>query len=145
MSRIAESIRNKLMMAGLAVASAVMFAADAGSTRAKIPTSGVEHIPAGNLFVPDVSLQTQDGRQVSFYRDLVKGKVVAIDFVFTTCHSICPRRVRTFSQVQDLVGNRLAKDVFLISVSVDPDNDTPSRLKSWAAGFGARPGWTLVT
>jgi protein SCO1/2 len=97
------------------------------------------------LRVPDVPVVTQDGAHLSFYRDLVAGKVVAINFIFTTCTTVCPPLGVKFKAVQGLLGDRFGKDAFLISVSVDPVNDTPARLKAWAAKFGARPGWTLVT
>lgn len=97
------------------------------------------------LDVPDVPVLTQDGRSVGFYSGLVQGRVVAINFIFTTCTTICPPLGATFSKLQSLLGDRLGRDVSLVSVSVDPATDTPERLKEWAAKFGARPGWTLVT
>ena len=97
------------------------------------------------LEIPDVPVLTQDGRAVGFYSGLVRGKVVAINFIFTTCTTICPPLGATFSKLQSLLGDRLGREVNLLSVSVDPATDTPERLKAWAAKFGARPGWTLVT
>jgi protein SCO1/2 len=97
------------------------------------------------LDIPDVPVITQDGAQVRFYRDLVAGKTVAVNFIFTTCTTICPPLGVKFGNLQRLLGDRFGKDVFLISVSVDPVNDTPARLQAWGAKFGARPGWTLVT
>ncbi|HMB53985.1 MAG TPA: SCO family protein, partial [Thermoanaerobaculia bacterium] len=70
---------------------------------------------------------------------------VAMNFVFTTCTTICPPMGANFGRLQDELGERLGKDVHLISVSVDPTTDTPQRLKAWATKFGARDGWTLVT
>jgi protein SCO1/2 len=94
------------------------------------------------LSVPDVPLIDQDGKAVHFYSDLVKDKVVAMNFVFTTCTTICPPMGATFAKLQKLLAG---KDVHLISVSIDPATDTPERLKAWAGKFGAGPGWTLVT
>lgn len=91
---------------------------------------------------PDVSVRTQSGEAVHFYRDLVKGRTVAVNFIFTSCTTVCPTMGITFSQVQRLLGKR---DVALVSVSIDPGNDTPQRLASWSRRFGAKPGWTLVT
>jgi protein SCO1/2 len=70
---------------------------------------------------------------------------VAINFIFTTCTTICPPLTATFSRVQNQMGDRLGKDFYLISISVDPAVDTPPRLKAWGAKFGAKPGWTFVT
>jgi protein SCO1/2 len=96
----------------------------------------------GALDVPDVSLVDQDGKPVRFYTDLVKGKVVAVNFVFTTCTTICPPMGANFARLQKLLAG---KDVQLISVSINPAADTPARLKEWSQKFGAGPGWTLVT
>lgn len=100
---------------------------------------------AVKMSIPDLPLLDQDGKQIHFYRDLIKDKVVAINFIFTTCKTICPPLTATFSRVQNLMGARLGKDFYLISISVDPAIDTPQRLKAWGAKFGAKPGWTFVT
>ena len=95
--------------------------------------------------IPDVPLLDQDGNSVHFYSDLVHGKVVMMSFIFTSCTTVCPPLGATFAKVQKLLGDRAGRDVHLISVSVDPANDTPERLKAWAQKFGGGPGWTLVT
>jgi protein SCO1/2 len=95
--------------------------------------------------IPDLSLLDQQGRKIHFYSDLVKGKTVAINFIFTTCTTICPPLAATFAKTQKLLGDRLGKDVYLISVSVDPVTDTPERLRAWGEKFGAKQGWTFVT
>jgi cytochrome oxidase Cu insertion factor (SCO1/SenC/PrrC family) len=108
------------------------------------PASAAE-ADGGKLRVPDVELLDQDGRRVRFYTDLVKGKTVAINFIFTTCTTICPPLGATFARVQRDLGERTGRDVHFISVSVDPAVDTPERLKAWGAKFKAGPGWTFVT
>ena len=100
--------------------------------------------PAAEYFT-DTVLVDQDGREVRFYSDMLKGKVVVIDTIFTTCTGICPIMSKTFAKVQEHVGERLGKDVHLISVSVDPLNDTPARLKEFAGRFGAKAGWHFLT
>ncbi len=97
------------------------------------------------LSIPDVEVVTQDGETVRFYSDLVEGRVVAMNFVFTTCTTICPPMGAIFGQLENRLGDRAGRDVHLISVSVDPTTDTPERLAEWAARFGREPGWTLVT
>ena len=94
---------------------------------------------------PDVEVVDQDGRQIHFYSDLVRGKRVAINFVFTTCTTICPPMGANFERLQALLGARAGADVRLLSISVDPLTDTPERLKAWGARFHAGPGWTLLT
>jgi cytochrome oxidase Cu insertion factor (SCO1/SenC/PrrC family) len=95
--------------------------------------------------IADVPVLDQDGRRLNFYTDLVKGRTVAINFVFTTCTTVCPPLSATFRKVQQELGERAGRDVHLISISVDPVTDTPERLKSFAAKFKAGPGWTFVT
>jgi protein SCO1/2 len=107
-------------------------------------TSHAAHAPS-RMNIPDVELLDQDGRSVHFYSDLVKGKTVAINFIFTTCTTVCPPLGATFARVQKDLGARAGRDVRLISISVDPATDTPERLKAWAAKFHAAEGWTLVT
>jgi len=100
---------------------------------------------ATKISIPDLPVVNQDGGTQHFYKDLVKGKLVAINFIYTTCTTICPPLGAGFSQIQDRLGARLGAEVFLISVTVDPVVDTPARLKAWGKKFHAKPGWTLVT
>jgi protein SCO1/2 len=97
------------------------------------------------MSIPDVELLDEEGRRVRFYSDLVRGKVVAINFIFTTCTTVCPPLTATFARVRQALGERAGRDVHLISVSVDPVTDTPERLKAWGEKFKAGPGWTFVT
>lgn len=97
------------------------------------------------LTIPDVEVVTQDGETVHFYSDLVKDRVVAMNFIFTTCTTVCPPMGAIFGQLEKRLGERVGEDVYLISVSVDPSTDTPERLTEWAAKFGRTPGWTLIT
>jgi protein SCO1/2 len=105
----------------------------------------LEAQPVNGLDIPDVPVVDQDGNALRFYSDLVKGKVVAVNFVFTTCTTICPPMGANFAKLQKILGDRAGQGVHLISVSVDPSTDTPERMKAWGEKFGAGPGWTLVT
>jgi cytochrome oxidase Cu insertion factor (SCO1/SenC/PrrC family) len=95
--------------------------------------------------IPDAPVVDQDGHAHRFYTDLIKGKTVAIEFIFTRCTTICPPLGATFAKLQRSFGSEMGKTVFLISVSVDPSNDTPERLREWGKQFHAGPGWTLIT
>ena len=101
--------------------------------------------PSAATFIPNVEVMDQNGRRLRFYNDLVKGRVVIINFIYTTCTSICPMSGRNFSRLQGLLGDRLGRDVHLISVSTDPATDSPARLKTWSGSFNPKAGWTLVT
>ena len=98
-----------------------------------------------SLNIPDVEVLDQDGNVRHFYTDLIKGKTVAINFIFTNCMTICPPLGATFARVQRELGDKTGNDVHFISVSVDPLTDTPERLKAWGARFKAGAGWTFVT
>ena len=100
--------------------------------------------PAEKYF-SDVELIDQDGQKHRFYNDVLKNKVVVINTFFTTCTNICPPMNRNFEKMQEALGERLGKDVFLISISVDPATDTPPRLKEYSRRFHARPGWMFLT
>lgn len=100
---------------------------------------------SARLRIPDVRVLDQDGNSLNFYTDLVKGKTVAINFIFTTCTTICPPLTATLRRVQQQLGERVGRDVRLISVSVDPVTDTPERLKVFASKFKADAGWSFVT
>jgi protein SCO1 len=96
-------------------------------------------------YFPNVPLQTHDGRSVRFYDDLIKGRKVIINFTFTTCTNTCPRTTANLARVQDMLGDRVGRDMFLVSISINPETDTPDVLKAYAEKFRARRGWTFAT
>ncbi len=96
------------------------------------------------LTIPDTVVYDQHGRRLNFYTDLVKGRTVAINFIFTTCTGVCPTLTAKFRQLQQQLAAR-ASDAQLISITVDPVTDVPERLRDYAAKFKAAPGWTFVT
>jgi protein SCO1/2 len=106
---------------------------------------GVVEVGSVRIEIPDTEVLDQDGRRVRFYSDLIKGKVVVMTFFFTSCTLVCPPQGRALAKLKSSLAERFGKEVFFISVSKDPETDTPARLKSWGAQFGAGGGWTLVT
>ena len=99
----------------------------------------------GKVTIPDIVVQDQDGRKGRFYSDLIKDKVVVISFFYTSCNYVCTLQGRTFSKLQSLLGERLGKSIFLISVTTDPETDNSDQLKQWGKRYGIKTGWTLVT
>jgi cytochrome oxidase Cu insertion factor (SCO1/SenC/PrrC family) len=97
------------------------------------------------LPVPDIEVVNQDGRHVRFNSQVVEGRIAIVTGFFTNCSSMCPFTQEKLAQVAKLLGPRLGKDVVIISVSVDPENDTPARMKDWAEKFHTGPGWTLLS
>jgi protein SCO1/2 len=106
-----------------------------------------EHAPLlSQQSLPDVELTDQHGRKVHFYSDLVKGRVVAVNTVFTTCTTICPTMGVTFQQLSRIFANQSPTKLSLISISVDPVVDTPQKLDEWSRMFGKLgPDWILLT
>jgi protein SCO1/2 len=94
---------------------------------------------------PNVTLRTQDNQQVRFYDDVIKGKVVVINFIFVACTALCPRATANLAKLQQALGDHAGRDVFIVSISVDPEHDTPAVLKEYAERFHARAGWTFLT
>lgn len=100
---------------------------------------------AGEIKFPEVEVIDQDGKKRSFYTDLVKDEVVAINFIFTGCETICPVSGAYFGKLVEMSKEHPDKKIKFISVTLDPTNDTPAKLKAWAKQFGHSSDWTLVT
>lgn len=117
------------------------------STSSDANSAGASDSPGATrkMVIPDIEVLDQNGNQLHFYSDLIKGKTVVINFIFTNCTTICPPLAATFARVQKEMGDKVGRDVHFISISVDPLTDTPERLKAWGAKFKAGPGWTFVT
>lgn len=98
----------------------------------------------GNHF-PNVELTTHDDKKVKFYDDMLRGKVVAINFIYTSCGDVCPLDTAQMRQVHALLGDRVGKDIFFYSISVDPENDTPQALRRYMRTFDVGAGWTFLT
>lgn len=99
----------------------------------------------GPDYFPNVALVTQDGKTVHFYDDLLKDKIVAIDLIYTTCKYECPLETARLAQVQKMLGDRVGKDIFFYSITIDPEDDTPPVLKAYAEKFHVGPGWLFLT
>lgn len=106
---------------------------------------GVIEIGPARVEIPDVEVLDQKGRKVRFYSDLIKNKVVVLNFFFTSCTFVCIPQGQSLAKLKAGLAERFGKEVFFVSVSRDPETDTPQRLKRWGTGFGAGNGWTLVT
>jgi protein SCO1 len=99
----------------------------------------------GANYFPNVPLTTQDGTKVHFYDDVIKGKIVVIDLIYTQCVDSCPLETARLVQVQKMLGDRVGKDIFFYSISIDPTHDTPAVLKAYAEKYHVGPGWTFLT
>lgn len=119
---------------------AVVLLAALGSPRAATAASAW-----GANYFPNSELTTQDGKVVHFYDDMLKGKAVAINLIYTRCTANCPLETAKLAQVQKILKDRVGKDIFFISVSIDPKHDTPEAMKKYMEKFHVGPGWTFLT
>ncbi len=116
----------------------------ASSSSSSNASSSAGSIWGANYF-PNVPLISHEGNTVQFFDDLIKDKVVAINFIFTSCPDSCPLETARLRRVQKLLGDRVGKDVFMYSVTIDPEVDTPKVLNEYAKRFRAGPGWLFLT
>jgi protein SCO1/2 len=100
---------------------------------------------AAHQYFTDVQLVTQNGDSVRLYSDLLKGKVVVVNAFFGSCNDSCPKMNGILAGLQSRLGDHVGKDVWILSFSVDPETDTPGKLKEYAENFHAKPGWLFLT
>jgi protein SCO1 len=99
----------------------------------------------GEAYFTNLPVINQDGKQLKFYDDVIKDKIFVISFIFTACREVCPITTARLAMVEERLGDAVGRDVFLYSISVDPANDTPEKLKNFAKAFHAGPGWQFLT
>ena len=117
-----------------------------GSVALAPPALADETAPRGaEAYFTDVILVDHHGKRQRLYSDLMKGKTVVINAMFTSCSGSCPVMAARLERIQTWLGDRLGKDVNILSISVDPERDTPETMAAFAEGFQARPGWYFLT
>jgi protein SCO1/2 len=99
----------------------------------------------GAAYFTNAELCAHDGRTVRFYDDLIRGRIVLINFMYTSCGEICPGMTQNLADVQKLLGDRVGRDIFMYSFTLRPEEDTPERLKAYAETFAVKPGWLFLT
>lgn len=110
------------------------------------PAKGGKAAPESvRLQLPDAPLVDREGRSVRLQRDVLQDRIVVMDFVYTSCTTVCPVVSAILSRVQSALGDRVGSEVRLVSLTVDPVRDTPARLKNYSAKHGAGPGWSWLT
>lgn len=146
------SLRASLAACGLALTCAGLLTsslalahadhADHAAPGAAAPARAADSI---RLSFADTALIDHNGKPVRLKSDVLGDRLVIMDFVYTSCTTVCPVVSAVMAQVQEMLGARLGREVQLVSVTVDPQRDTPARLKSYAARHGARAGWSWLT
>jgi len=94
---------------------------------------------------PNLLLTTHEGKKVRFYDDLIKDKIVVINFMYATCEGVCPRITSNLQQVQKLLGDRVGRDIFFYSITLKPQQDTPAVLNEHVRMHKIKPGWLFLT
>jgi protein SCO1/2 len=102
------------------------------------------HVAMANYVVPDIWLVRDDGQRVSLLKEIDDGRPVALNFIYTTCPGVCPIMSAVFAQFQERLGAERSK-VHMVSISIDPEQDTPARLRDYARRFSAGPQWQHYT
>ncbi|MBI5685078.1 MAG: SCO family protein [Verrucomicrobia bacterium] len=140
-----KTMTRKTALAALAVAPVFGYLATRKTTETKPATRPIRREPFRAGYFPNVAMQTHEGKTVRFYDNLLKDKIVVINFFYSRCGGLCSPVARNLAQVQKLLGGRVGRDIFIYSISLDPGHDTPAVLREYARNRGIGPGWLLLT
>lgn len=142
-----SEISRRKMLAGLAVvpvgAVIVTKANSLDKLLRKATSSSREKLQARHF--PNFELTTHEGKKVKFYDDLIKDKIVIINFMYAQCEGKCSPITRNLRQVQKLLGKRMGRDIFMYSITLKPEEDTPEKLRHYMHMHKVKPGWTFLT
>jgi protein SCO1/2 len=139
-----SSIMRRTGQAGFATVAAIFLIAILYLAVGPRPAAA-DNARYGAGYFPNVVLTNQDGVKVHFYDDVLKGKSVVIDLIYTSCVDSCPLETARLAQVQKMLGDRVGKDIFFYSITIDPKHDTPKVLKEYRDKYHIGPGWTFLT
>jgi cytochrome oxidase Cu insertion factor (SCO1/SenC/PrrC family) len=129
-------------------------AGNAGDPQIKLPrlpaitakaVSAADAEEKARRYFTDLSVVSQDGKEMRFFSDVLKDRVVLVSLFYTNCTGMCPINNAKLAEVQDLLGDSLGRNIFLVSVTLDPETDTPEVLKDYASKFEAKEGWLFLT
>ena len=142
-----SEISRRKMLAGLAVAplagGLVTRASNLIDLASTVHRSSREKLQA--RYFPNFELTTHEGKKVRFYDDLIKDKIVVINFMYVKCEGVCMPVTTNLKRVQNLLGSRLGRDIFMYSITLKPEEDTPGALKRYVQARRIKPGWTFLT
>jgi protein SCO1 len=134
------SMNRRNILAGLAVApfasELVVRASDFGQTSREMLREN---------YFPNFELVTHEGKKVRFYDDLIKDKIVVINFMYAKCDGICVPVTMKLKKVQEILGDRIGRDIFMYSITLKPKEDTPEKLHHYVHMHRVKPGWTFLT
>ena len=139
-------MNRRKLLATLAVAPlavGVVGQAAGADNKFKVPESSREKLR--KLYFPNFELTTHEGKKVHFYDDLIKDKLVVINFMYVKCEGVCMPVTVNLKKVQNLLKDRVGRDIFMYSITLKPEEDTPQALKSYVRAHRIKPGWTFLT
>jgi protein SCO1 len=143
------SRRNLLKLAGAApFAGAVLGTGAALSAAGCSPQETLSSTARRRIqqqHLPNLPLVTHEGRKVRFYDDLIKNKIVTLNFFYAACSDVCPTVTANLVKVQKILGDAVGRDVFMYSLTLKPEEDSVETIHHYRTMFGAQPGWTFLT
>jgi protein SCO1/2 len=131
-------MNRRTLFFGAAAAALVPFGLSRAGKAANLPYDGVDYFT-------NVEVTTQDGQKLRFYDDVMKGKILMINFFFTACDNVCPLATENLVRVQELLGSRMDDEIRMVSISLQPEHDTPEVMAAYAKMHGVGPGWMFLT
>jgi protein SCO1 len=129
---------------GVAFFFGCVLVSDGQTTQRQFTTRTARERLAERSF-PNITLTTHEGKKVKFYDDLIKDKIVIINFMYVKCDGVCPGTTANLVKVQKLLGDRVGKDIFMYSITLKPKEDTPKTLAEYAEAYKVGPGWQFLT
>lgn len=111
---------------------------------ASLPVHAAPQGPRAGYF-PNTQVTTHEGKNLRFYDDVVRGRTVLYNMMYSVCTGICPGNTANLLQVQEALGSRLGKDIFMVSMTLQPEFDTPEALRDYVKRYSIKPGWTFLT
>src|SRR5262245_44148276 len=136
-----RDMSRRTVLAGLGMAAVAGVLPAAGFARPKVsPRDAIR-----DRYFPNVMVRTHENETVRFYDHLIKNKIVTINFMYAHCEGVCPRITSNLLEVQRLLGPRVGRDIFMYSITLKPELDTPRALREYARMHGVGPGWRFLT
>jgi len=142
-----SQLNRRKMLATLAVAplAAGVVTQTASSDKKTFKAAESSREKLRKRYFPNFELTTHEGQKVRFYDDLIKDKIVVINFMYAKCEGVCMPITMNLKRVQNLLGGRVGKDIFMYSITLKPEEDSPQALKKYVQMHRIKPGWTFLT
>ena len=138
-------MNRRKLLATLAVAPLATGVVGRAATSDKFKVAESSREKLQKRYFPNFELTTHEGKKVRFYDDLIKDKIVVLNFMYVKCQGVCMPVTMNLKRVQNLLGRRIGRDIFMYSITLKPEEDTPGALKRYVQAHKIKPGWTFLT